>query len=711
MINNDTAKSTYTVTEGVTEYPIGFQYTTNPDGTPNLYVWHGDDTELEYGTDYTLSADGLSIELLSTVETGATLNVAVDEPFIQDSDYVVGRIDPEQIERDFDKSVLRDLQLRDYADDINDRLADEVQARTNADAGLQDAIDDEVAARSLADTTLQNNIDAEADAREDADTALQTAINAKQDIIVDLANIRSGAAAGATAVQPSDLSTVATTGSYNDLSNKPRYAASIRLSIDPSTFVVTAQLKDQDNNNIGTAQTIDLPLESVVVSGAYDSATREVVLTLEGGSTIRFSVADLVSGLQTEITSSNKLDADLVDDSTSANKFVTAAEKTAISTAVQRGDNVSDLTNDVGYVTGTDVAADYVAKTGDTMTGALNINRESSSQLHYASALVLKATYNGSGDPITISANPSGFLLIDKSVMLDGNLTPNGAGKRIGTSSFPWSAVCTTTINNGADIAVPTTGGTMARVEDLPSVMTGADGTNAGTSGLVPAPAATDNDKFLSGDGTWKAAGGGATYTAGTGISIDANNEISVTDPVLVNMATQRSSLSIGTLGSGAGTGNKTTATAIGYKAAVGGDGSIAIGYYAQCNATESILLSARASTGSLIQNNESHTFKINIGTGSTITVVGSDGKIPTNTMTKVNTTATLAAANWSSNTQTVSITGMTADGVVLVSPTPANQSAYTSAGILCTAQAAGSLTFTCDTVPSTDITVTVVML
>lgn len=33
--------------------------------------------------------------------------------------------------------------------------------------------------------------------------------------------------------------------------------------------------------------------------------------------------------------------------------------------------------------------------------------------------------------------------------------------------------------------------------------MTGADGTNAGASGLVPAPAATDNTKFLKGDGTW----------------------------------------------------------------------------------------------------------------------------------------------------------------------------------------------------------------
>ncbi|MCQ2581993.1 MAG: hypothetical protein MJ170_03355 [Alphaproteobacteria bacterium] len=43
----------------------------------------------------------------------------------------------------------------------------------------------------------------------------------KQDTIPDIATIRTGAGLGATAVQPSTLSTVAKTGSYNDLSNKP----------------------------------------------------------------------------------------------------------------------------------------------------------------------------------------------------------------------------------------------------------------------------------------------------------------------------------------------------------------------------------------------------------------------------------------------------------------------------------------------------------
>lgn len=108
-----------------------------------------------------------------------------------------------------------------------------------------------------------------------------------------------------------------------------KYAASLYLSINSSTYVVTAQLKDQDGNDIGNAQTIDLPLESVVVSGSYDSQTKKVVLTLQNGSTIEFSVADLVAGLQSEITAQNPLSADLVVDG-NVNKVFTLTMKTKL---------------------------------------------------------------------------------------------------------------------------------------------------------------------------------------------------------------------------------------------------------------------------------------------------------------------------------------------------------------------------------------------
>lgn len=46
-------------------------------------------------------------------------------------------------------------------------------------------------------------------------------------------------------------------------------------------------------------------------------------------------------------------------------------------------------------------------------------------------------------------------------------------------------------------------GATDTNVITALDTMTGADGADAGTTGLVPAPAATDNTKFLRGDGTW----------------------------------------------------------------------------------------------------------------------------------------------------------------------------------------------------------------
>ena len=128
--------------------------------------------------------------------------------------------------------------------------------------------------------------------------------------------------------------------------------ASIDLSLDTTNYKITAILKNSDGTTISTSTEIDLPLESVVVSGAYDDTTKKVILTLQNGSTIEFSVADLVSGLQTEITVQNKLNADLVNDTNSAHKFVNASEKAQITananniTALKNG---TDDTNTINY--------------------------------------------------------------------------------------------------------------------------------------------------------------------------------------------------------------------------------------------------------------------------------------------------------------------------------------------------------------------------
>lgn len=88
-----------------------------------------------------------------------------------------------------------------------------------------------------------------------------------------------------------------TAADISALPNTTKYASALSLTINSQTFVITGQLKDQNGDNLGTAQTIDLPLESVVVGGSYDSQTKKVILTLQNGNTVEFSVADLVDGL------------------------------------------------------------------------------------------------------------------------------------------------------------------------------------------------------------------------------------------------------------------------------------------------------------------------------------------------------------------------------------------------------------------------------
>lgn len=71
--------------------------------------------------------------------------------------------------------------------------------------------------------------------------------------------------------------------------------------------------------------------------------------------------------------------------------------------------------------------------------------------------------------------------------------------------------------------------------------------------------------------------------------------------------------------------------------------------------------------------------------------------------------TITLASGSWSSNTQTVTVNGILADEtkqLIQVNPASASRTAYISAGIICSGQAANSLTFTCTTTPTSDLTV-----
>lgn len=82
-----------------------------------------------------------------------------------------------------------------------------------------------------------------------------------------------------------------------------------------------------------------------------------------------------------------------------------------------------------------------------------------------------------------------------------------------------------------------------------------------------------------------------------------------------------------------------------------------------------------------------------------------------TGTVDKSNITVTLAAARWSSLAQTVNASGITSNNTVIVSPTSGSHNAYNEAGVYCSAQASGKLTFRCSEKPSVALTVNVLII
>ena len=74
--------------------------------------------------------------------------------------------------------------------------------------------------------------------------------------------------------------------------------------------------------------------------------------------------------------------------------------------------------------------------------------------------------------------------------------------------------------------------------------------------------------------------------------------------------------------------------------------------------------------------------------------------------------TVTISVADWSATTTcTKSVSGVTASNNVVVTPDPASISDWQSAGVYCSAQGSGTLTFTCSSTPSASLTVNVLVI
>lgn len=147
------------------------------------------------------------------------------------------------------------------------------------------------------------------------------------------------------------------TESDSKYSTIPETGNKIEVSINSSTYVMTMNLKDKNNNILSTG-TVDLPLESVVVSGRYDDTTKELVLTLQNGNEIRISVADLISGLQETLIAGDNIQINGNTISATDTTYTAGENVTITGTTISAKDTTYELSgeteDDVTTITLTD---------------------------------------------------------------------------------------------------------------------------------------------------------------------------------------------------------------------------------------------------------------------------------------------------------------------------------------------------------------------
>ena len=131
------------------------------------------------------------------------------------------------------------------------------------------------------------------------------------------------------------------TKDVNNLSNyllKSETGHEIAVSIDPSTYVMTLQLKNEAGTVISSGS-VDLPLETMVVSASYADGT--LTLALKNGQTLDVEISSLISGLvpQTRTVNGKALSADITLSASDVNAY----SKTEVDSKLASKADASDL--------------------------------------------------------------------------------------------------------------------------------------------------------------------------------------------------------------------------------------------------------------------------------------------------------------------------------------------------------------------------------
>lgn len=431
-------------------------------------------------------------------------------------------------------------------------LSAEAEVRELADAALEGSInnltvdlEEETAARISADEALQTNITAEATARANADTALGNRVTAIEEKIPTQAsaqnqladkNFVNSSVATNTANYISDngqpFTSLAALEAYSGTLTNNDYAFVVGTDQQGNTtytrykYVASTSSWAEEyvlNNSSFTANqwaAINSGITSGDVSKLAGLANIQTIganltltngelsatdTTYTAGSNVQISAQNVISATDTTYTAGTGLDLT----GTQFSIDNTVALKSEIPT------KTSDLTNDSDFVTNTDYAT---TSTGGVIKTSTNYGNQLTSNGVLAGASKTYAAYQSSPDTMLVSKNCLENVIDGKGLVDQTDLA---------TKQDTLTAGSNVQINNNVISATDTTY----------SDFTGATSSTAGTNGLVPAPLAGDEGKFLSGNGQWTTVSQYALPIASAtdlgGIKVGANLTIDSTTGVL----------------------------------------------------------------------------------------------------------------------------------------------------------------------------------
>lgn len=346
----------------------------------------------------------------------------------------------------------------------------------------------------------------------------------------DLTN--DGSAGTSTYVEAGDLATVATSGNYADLTNKPTVDSSLNtsssnavmnsavstalndnvvtnISVNSTPSTTTVQLDGAKKNLYSgstTTSSVTLPVASTTQAGVMNSATFDAVTSNSNNINALLNGAVAITGLPATPTQA---------------QLTTAWEnETGLTSLINRA-SIYDVTNEKVWTYYVNDATWHAASNSSQVTVSTWTNSSEGVVLGSTNDGQIFAESDGTGsvngwDTLknTVADNTSKLATIAQGAEV--NVQANWNETNTSSDAYIQNKPTIPTVNNatltitqngtsaGTFTANASSNKTIALTDTTYSDFTGADTSTAGTAGLVPAPAAGDNTKYLAGDGTWK---------------------------------------------------------------------------------------------------------------------------------------------------------------------------------------------------------------